>query len=65
MRETALFAEADLERPNHTRKDQGHADILDTGIQRTQYGRIFLESLPKYTLTQDIAEVRRLMQTDE
>ena len=26
-----------------------------------QYGRIFLESLPEYTLTRDIAEVQRFM----
>jgi hypothetical protein len=27
-----------------------------------QYGRIFLESLPDYTTTQDIAEVARFME---
>jgi len=26
-----------------------------------QYGRIFLESLPDYTTTQDLAEVARFM----
>ncbi len=31
--------------------------LLDPRIQRQRYGRIFLESLPPYTLTQDIHEV--------
>ncbi len=34
--------------------------ILDNRIQRMQYGKIFLESLPEYSLTRDIAEVQRL-----
>jgi hypothetical protein len=27
-----------------------------------QYGKIFIESLPEYSLTRDIAEVQRFMQ---
>jgi len=42
-------------------QDRGVLAILDTRIQRKQYGRIFLESLPEYTITQDIAEVARFM----
>ena len=45
-----------------TRTDRGVLAILDNRIQRMQYGRIFLESLPEYTLTRDIAEVQRFMQ---
>ncbi len=45
-----------------TRTDRGVLAILDNRIQRMQYGRIFMESLPEYTLTRDIAEVRRFMQ---
>jgi ATP-dependent DNA helicase DinG len=45
-----------------TRTDRGVLAVLDNRIQRMQYGRIFLESLPEYTLTRDIAEVRRFMQ---
>jgi len=46
-----------------TRTDRGVLAILDNRIQRMQYGRIFLESLPEYTLTRDIAEVQRFMRT--
>jgi ATP-dependent DNA helicase DinG len=45
-----------------TRTDRGVLAILDNRIRRMQYGRIFLESLPEYTLTRDIADVRRFMQ---
>jgi len=43
------------------RSDRGILAILDSRIQRMHYGRIFLESLPEYTLTRDIAEVQRFM----
>jgi ATP-dependent DNA helicase DinG len=42
-----------------SRNDRGVLAILDNRIQRMQYGRIFMESLPEYTLTQDLAEVAR------
>ena len=42
-----------------SRTDRGVLCILDNRIQRMQYGKIFLESLPEYTLTQDLAEVGR------
>ncbi|MGB7187089.1 MAG: helicase C-terminal domain-containing protein, partial [Candidatus Acidiferrales bacterium] len=42
-----------------SRTDRGILSILDNRIQRMQYGRIFLESLPEYALTQDFAEVAR------
>ena len=48
-----------------TRTDRGVLAILDNRIQRMQYGRIFMESLPEYTLTRDIAEVQRFMQHAE
>src|SRR6202521_2708386 len=48
-----------------TRTDRGVLAILDNRIQRMQYGRIFIESLPDYTLTRDIADVRRFMQTPD
>ncbi len=46
-----------------TRTDRGILAILDNRIQRMQYGKIFLESLPEYTVTRDIAEVQRFMGT--
>ncbi len=45
-----------------SRSDRGVLAILDNRILRMQYGRIFLESLPEYATTQDIAEVERFMQ---
>ena len=37
--------------------DRGVLMLLDPRIQRQRYGRVFLDSLPPYTLTQDIHEV--------
>jgi ATP-dependent DNA helicase DinG len=45
-----------------SKTDRGILAILDNRIQRMQYGRIFLESLPEYTTTKDLAEVARFME---
>jgi len=45
-----------------SKTDRGILAILDNRISRMQYGRIFLESLPDYTTTQDIAQVARFME---
>jgi ATP-dependent DNA helicase DinG len=45
-----------------SKTDRGILAILDNRIQRMQYGRIFLESLPDYTTTQDLAQVARFME---
>jgi ATP-dependent DNA helicase DinG len=45
-----------------TRTDRGVLAILDNRIQRMHYGKIFIESLPEYSLTRNIAEVQRFMQ---
>ncbi len=37
--------------------DRGVLMLLDPRIQRQRYGRVFLDSLPPYRLTQDIGEV--------
>jgi ATP-dependent DNA helicase DinG len=42
--------------------DRGVLMLLDPRIQRQHYGRIFLESLPPYRLTQDIAEVEQFFE---
>jgi ATP-dependent DNA helicase DinG len=44
------------------RTDRGVLTILDNRIQRKQYGKIFMESLPAYATTSDIAAVERFMQ---
>ena len=44
-----------------SRSDRGVLAILDNRIQRMQYGRIFMESLPEYTVTQDLAAVAKFM----
>jgi ATP-dependent DNA helicase DinG len=38
-------------------EDRGVLMLLDPRIQRQRYGRVFLESLPPYRITQDIAAV--------
>ena len=36
--------------------------LLDPRIQRQRYGRIFLESLPAYRLTQEISDVEQFFE---
>jgi ATP-dependent DNA helicase DinG len=45
-----------------TKTDRGLLALLDTRIQRMAYGKIFLESLPKYRVTQDLGEVARFFE---
>jgi ATP-dependent DNA helicase DinG len=45
-----------------SKTDRGILAILHNRIQRMAYGRIFLESLPDYSITHDLAEVSRFMQ---
>jgi ATP-dependent DNA helicase DinG len=45
-----------------SRTDRGVLAILDNRIQRMQYGKIFLESIPAYATTREIAAVERFMQ---
>ncbi|SRR5579875_612540 len=45
-----------------SKSDRGILAILDNRIRRMQYGKIFLESLPAYTITQDLAEVARFLE---
>jgi ATP-dependent DNA helicase DinG len=44
-----------------SQSDYGVLAILDNRIQRMQYGKIFMESLPAYATTRDIAVVARFM----
>ena len=41
------------------KSDRGVLALLDNRIQRMRYGKIFMDSLPEYGTTQDIAEVGR------
>ncbi|MGH9689337.1 MAG: ATP-dependent DNA helicase [Candidatus Acidiferrales bacterium] len=45
-----------------SKSDRGILSILDNRIRRMQYGKIFIESLPAYAVTQDLAEVARFME---
>lgn len=45
--------------------DRGVLMLLDSRIQRQRYGRIFLESLPPYRLTQEIADVEQFFSSSE
>jgi ATP-dependent DNA helicase DinG len=44
-----------------SRNDRGVLAILDNRIERMQYGKIFIASLPEYSTTRDIADVERFM----
>ena len=39
--------------------DRGVLSLLDNRIQRMAYGKIFMESLPKYATTQELGDVER------
>src|SRR5438874_1696277 len=41
--------------------DRGVLALLDTRLQRMPYGKIFLESLPRYGWTQELADVARFL----
>jgi ATP-dependent DNA helicase DinG len=45
--------------------DRGVLMLLDPRIQRQRYGRVFLESLPSYRLTQEIADVEQFFEKSE
>ncbi len=42
--------------------DRGVLVLLDNRVQRQSYGKIFLDSLPPYRLTQDIADVEQFFE---
>ena len=44
-----------------TKTDRGVLALLDTRILRMPYGKIFLESLPRYRVTHEITEVGRFL----
>jgi ATP-dependent DNA helicase DinG len=44
-----------------TKTDRGVLALLDTRIQRMPYGKIFLQSLPAYGTTHEIADVGRFL----
>ncbi len=44
-----------------TKTDRGVLALLDTRIQRMPYGKIFLESLPRYRRTNDLDDVSRFL----
>jgi ATP-dependent DNA helicase DinG len=44
-----------------SRSDRGVLVILDNRIRRKSYGRIFLESLPDYTISESLADVTKFM----
>jgi ATP-dependent DNA helicase DinG len=42
--------------------DRGVLSLLDNRIRRMAYGKIFMESLPKYATTQELGEVERFLE---
>jgi len=47
-----------------TKTDRGVLALLDTRIQRMPYGKIFVESLPRYRRTSEAGEVARFLSAD-
>lgn len=47
-----------------SKTDRGILAILDTRLVRMQYGKLFVESLPKYGMTRDLAEVARFFRKE-
>ncbi|MFQ5927115.1 MAG: ATP-dependent DNA helicase [Terriglobia bacterium] len=45
------------------RTDRGILAILDNRILRKQYGRLFFDSLPPYTVTSDLGAVRQFLES--
>lgn len=45
-------------------EDRGVLMLLDPRVQRARYGRVFLESLPPYRVTQDIGAVEEFFGSD-
>ena len=45
--------------------DRGVLALLDSRIERMPYGKIFLESLPRYATTHDLRDVARFMDRPE
>src|ERR1700674_1936447 len=45
--------------------DRGVLALLDTRLRRMPYGKIFLESLPRYGTTQELADVARFLKKRE
>jgi len=45
------------------KSDRGVLSLLDNRIQRMAYGKIFMESLPKYGKTQELGDVERFFES--
>ncbi len=45
-----------------TKTDRGILALLDTRIERMRYGKIFMESLPNYGMTREVADVARFLE---
>jgi ATP-dependent DNA helicase DinG len=45
-----------------TKTDRGVLALLDSRIERMPYGKIFLESLPKYATTHELRDVGRFLE---
>src|SRR5205807_8342514 len=48
-----------------TKTDRGVLALLDTRIQRMPYGKIFLESLPRYRVTHELTDVARFLRSEK
>ena len=62
MPEAVLALKQGFGRLIRTETDRGVLAILDNRIQRMQYGKIFLESLPNYPFTHKSADAARFLE---
>jgi ATP-dependent DNA helicase DinG len=63
--EAIISLKQGLGRLIRSRRDRGILAILDNRIQRKQYGKLFVESLPPYRLTSSLSEVREFLRGGE
>jgi ATP-dependent DNA helicase DinG len=45
-------------------KDRGVLALLDNRVSKQRYGKIFLDSLPAYAKTQDLADVEKFFSSE-
>ena len=63
--EAIISLKQGLGRLIRSRRDRGILAILDNRIQRKQYGKLFVESLPPYRITSSLSEVREFLRGEQ
>ena len=61
--EAAIALKQGTGRLLRARTDRGILSVLDNRVRKKQYGRLFLESLPPYSIATSLGEVRRFFES--